>query len=191
VDSATLAGSVQRGRFESKVESQFFCPNCGESLDSRSLRSQFNCRHCGEALLLSSDNKITLAKPIQTYLALDDQVQGTDYPPDKGAASIPQRSTQRKRKTAEIALERIANEKRDFTRGIFYGLLFIIFGMIFILISFLREAFVSSDWLNWIGFAVGLVFLPLGAYFALWFYNSSQSLSRDEEEIGEEIIRSV
>ena len=143
--------------------------------------------------MLSADNKVTLAKPIQTYLALDDHATaswGTDLP-DKDVLSIPQRSNQRKQKAAEIALERIANEKRDFTKGIWYGILFIVFGCIFILVAFLRQSFISSDWLNWIGFAVGLAFLPLGAYFAYWFYKSSQTLSRDEEEIGEEIIRSV
>jgi hypothetical protein len=176
------------------VSSQFFCPNCGESLDSQSIRSQFNCRHCGEALLLSTDNKVTLARPIQTYLSLDEHVPGnlgTSLSPDRDAPFIPQRSTQRKRKSAEIALERIANEKRDFSRGVWYGILFIVFGCIFILVSFLRQVFISSDWLNWLGFAVGLIFLPLGGYFAYWFFKSSQSLSKDEEEIGEEIIRSV
>ena len=143
--------------------------------------------------MLSSDNKVTLAVPLQTYLALDDHLPGsveTILPPED-AAAVPQRSTQRKRKAAEMALERIANEKKDFSRGVLYGILFIVFGSVFILISILREAFVSSDWLNWIGFAVGLFFLPLGAYFAYWFLKSSQSLSKDEEEIGEEIIRSV
>jgi hypothetical protein len=176
------------------VSSQLYCPNCGESLESQNIRSQFNCSHCGEALLASVDNKITLAKPIQTYLALDEHVPGilgTSLPADKGTTSSPERSTQRKRIAAEIALERIAIEKRDFTRGVFYGILFIVFGGIFILISFLREMFISSDWLNWIGFAIGVLFLPLGAYFAYWFYKSSQILSRDEDEIGEEIIRSA
>jgi uncharacterized membrane protein YcjF (UPF0283 family) len=136
---------------------------------------------------------VTLAVPLQTYLSLDDHALGnpeTNLPPNDTAV-VPQRSTQRKQKAAEIALERIAYEKRDFTRGVLYGILFIIFGIIFILVSFLRETFVSSDWLNWIGFAVGLIFLPLGAYFAYWFNKAAQSLSRDEEEIGEEIIRSV
>jgi uncharacterized membrane protein YcjF (UPF0283 family) len=136
---------------------------------------------------------VTLAVPLQTYLSLEDDVSGsveTGLPPNK-AAVVPQRSTQRKRKAAEIALERIEYEKRDFSRGVLYGILFIVFGIIFIIVSFLRETFVSSDWLNWIGFAVGLVFLPLGAYFAYWFSKAAQSLSRDEEEIGEEIIRSV
>ena len=144
--------------------------------------------------MLSADNKVTLAKPIQTYLALDEHIQGnwgTGLPADKDVLSIPQRSTQRKQKAAEIALERIANEKRDFTRGVWYGILFIVFGCIFILISFLRQSFISDDWLNWLGFAVGFVFLPLGGYFAYWFLKSSQSLSKDEEEIGEEIIRSA
>ena len=175
------------------MESQLFCPNCGESLDSRIVRSQFNCSHCGQTLLLSNDNKVTLAVPLQTYLSLDGRVPGstiTNLPPND-TAIIPERSTQRKRKAAEIALERIADEKRDSSRGVLYGILFIVFGIIFILVSFLRETFVSSDWLNWLGFAVGLLFLPLGAYFAYWFYKSSESLSRDEEEIGEEIIRSV
>ena len=144
--------------------------------------------------MLSADNKVILAKPIQTYLALDETAQGTfgtSLAADKRTAPAPQRSTQRKQKAAEIALERIAIEKRDFTRGVLYGILFIVFGAIFILISILREMFISSDWLNWVGFAIGLLFLPLGAYFAYWFYKSSQSLSRDEEEIGEDIIRSV
>ena len=158
------------------------------------LRPRFNCSHCGEGLVLSADNKVILAKPIQTYLALDETAQGTfgtSLAADKRTAPAPQRSTQRKQKAAEIALERIAIEKRDFTRGVLYGILFIVFGAIFILISILREMFISSDWLNWVGFAIGLLFLPLGAYFAYWFYKSSQSLSRDEEEIGEDIIRSV
>lgn len=190
---ATTARSVMRAHFEPKLESQLFCPNCGESLDSRPVLSKFNCLHCGQALLLSADNKVTLAVPLQTYLSLDGRVSGSAGPtlPPNDTSVVPERSTQRKRKAAEIALERIANEKRDFTRGVLYGILFIAFGIIFILVSYLRATFVSSDWLNWIGFAVGLLFLPLGAYFAIWFRKTLQSLSRDEEEIGEEIIRTV
>lgn len=179
---------------ESYVESKFSCPNCGESLDSQPIESQFNCPCCGEALLLSSDHKVTLAKPIQTYLGLGEEIQGPAEMRSAGeneTPSIPQRSDLRKRKTAELALDRIADEKRDVTRGIFYGILFIVFGGTFILISFLRQLFVSSDWLNLVGFGLGLVFVPLGAYFAYWFYKSSQTLSEDEKEIGEEIIRSV
>ena len=176
------------------MESKFFCPNCGEPLDPRTVRSQFNCLHCGQALLLSDDNKVTLAVPIQTYLSLQDDTltsPGIGSFPDKESAAGPERSTLRKRKAAEIALERIANEKKDMSRGVWYGVLFIVFGGIFILVSFLRQLYLSSDWLNWLGFAVGLVFVPLGAYFAYWFHKSSQSLRRDEEEISEEIIRSV
>jgi hypothetical protein len=173
------------------VESDFFCPNCGELLDLQTIASQFNCRRCGEALLLSSDYKVTLARPIQTYMALGDQVDDSG---EMGSASEMETSSispQRKRRAAELALERIAFEKRDVTRGIFYGFFFIVFGGLFLFISFLRQLFVSSDWLNLVGFGLGLVFIPLGIYFAYWFYKSSQYLDKDAEELGEEIIRST
>jgi predicted RNA-binding Zn-ribbon protein involved in translation (DUF1610 family) len=176
------------------MESKFLCPNCGEPLDSQLTEAQFTCRHCGEALLFSSDHKVTLAKPIQTYVALGEPIPDTldaSFSGDKETSSIPQRSTERKKRAAELALERIADEKRAVTSGIFYGILFIVFGGIFILVSFLREWFIASDWLNWVGFGLGLVFVPLGVYFSFWFYRSSQSLSEDEQEIGEEIIKSA
>ena len=140
---------------------------------------------------MSGDYKVTLARPLQTYMALGDQVSA---PEELGSASETESSSispQRKRRAAELALERIANEKRDVTRGIFYGIFFIIFGAVFLFISSLRQAFISSDWLNLVGFGLGLVFVPLGIYFAYWFYKSSQYLDKDEEELGEEIIRST
>jgi len=106
------------------------------------------------------------------------------------AQPIPAISPQRKRRAAELALQRIANQERDVVRGFFYGSLFVVFGGIFILASSLRWLFVSDDWLNLVGLGLGLVFIPVGIYFGYWFYRSSQALKRDEEEIKREIIRS-
>jgi predicted RNA-binding Zn-ribbon protein involved in translation (DUF1610 family) len=174
------------------VESQFFCPNCGESLDSEPTESEFGCRHCGEALVYSSDHKVTLAKPIQTYLESDGQPQSNDSE-SSGKSEIrviPQLSPERRKRTAELAIERIASEKRDLRKGIVYGIIFTIFGGIFLLVALLRILFVTSDWLNLVGFGFGFLIMALGIYLTNWFFRSSQSLSEEEEAVGEEVIRS-
>jgi len=174
------------------VDSTPFCPNCGELLEFQSQVSEFNCSHCGEALRLSSDHKLILVKPIETYMVLEETPGIVPEGPWEGnvAQPIPAISPQRKRRAAELALQRIANQERDVVRGFFYGSLFVVFGGIFILASSLRWLFVSDDWLNLVGLGLGLVLIPVGIYFGYWFYRSSQALKRDEEEIKREIIRS-
>ncbi len=174
------------------MESQFFCPNCGESLDSEPTESTFACSHCGEALVWSSDHKVILAKPIQTYLEPEGQPQspGLGSSVNNELRVIPQVSPERQKRAAELAIERIADEKKDLRRGFVYGIVFTIFGGIFLVISLLRILFVTSDWLNFVGFGVGFLILLVGIYLATWFFRSWRSLGIEEEEIGEEVIRS-
>lgn len=174
------------------MESQFFCPNCGESLDSEPPDPEFSCRHCGEALVYSIDHKVTLAKPIQTYLESDGQPQSNELESseENEIRVIPQLSPERRKRAAELAIERIANEKKDLRKGIVYAIFFTIFGGIFLLVSLLRILFVTSDWLNYVGFGFGFLIMALGIYLANWFFKSSRSLSKEEEEVGEEVIQS-
>ncbi len=170
------------------MESQFFCPNCGESLDSEPTESTFVCNHCGEALVYSSDHKVILAKPIRTYLEPESTELGSS--PNNELRVIPRASPERQKRAAELAIERIADEKKDLRRGFIYGIVFAIFGGVFLIISLLRILFVTSDWLNFVGFGFGFLILVVGIYLATWFFRSWQSLGIEEEEIGEEVIRS-
>ena len=176
---------------ELSVENDLPCPNCGEPLDSVPSDSEFACLHCGELLALSTDNKVVLARPIQTYLELDEEspadIEGATA---NETTSPPQISERRRRKAAEIAYERIANEKKDISRGFFYGFFFLVFGAVFLTISLSRLILVSNDWLNLVGFGVGLVFTALGGYLALWFHKLSRSLSIEEKTINEEMLHS-
>jgi pilus assembly protein TadC len=169
------------------VENDLPCPNCGEPLGTVPIQSEFTCKHCGEILALSADDKVVLARPIQTYLQLDDEPQD---PVDGESASIPEISARRRKKAIALAYERIAQEKKDVTRGFFYGVFFLVFGTIFLATSFSRLVLISNDWLNLVGFAFGLIFAVMGAYLALWFRKLSRSLSREEKTIKEEIIHS-
>ena len=174
------------------MESQFYCPNCGESLDSEPTESEFGCSHCGEALVYSSDHKVVLAKPIQTYLESYGRPQSAELGPS-GNNEIrvsPQPSPERQKRAAGLAIERIANEKKDLRKGLIYGIVFTIFGGIFLIISLLRILFVTGDWLNFAGFGFGFLIMAVGIYLATWFFRSWQSLGIEEEEIGEEVIRS-
>ena len=178
-------------RSEPPVENDLPCPNCGEPLGAVPSQSEFSCGHCGEPLAHSADNKVVLARPIQTYLQLDDEPQ--DQVEGESAdetTSIPEISAGRRKKAVELAYERIAREKKDINRGFFYGIFFLVFGAIFLVTSLSRLVLISNDWLNLVGLAFGLVFALMGVYLALWFRKLSQSLSREEKTIKEEIIHS-
>lgn len=142
--------------------------------------------------MYSSDHKVILAKPIQTYLESGGQPQSKDLESsgESEARVIPQLSPKRRKRAAELAIERIASEKKDLRKGIVYGIFFTIFGGVFLLVALLRILFVTSDWLNFVGFGFGFFIMALGIYLANWFFKSSRSLSKEEEEVGEEVIQS-
>jgi uncharacterized membrane protein YcjF (UPF0283 family) len=143
-------------------------------------------------LVYSSDHKVILAKPIQTYLESAEQPQSIEFGSsgDNEIRVIPQLSPERQKRAAELAIERIADEKKDLRKGFIYGIVFTIFGGIFLIISLLRLLFVTGDWLNFAGFGFGFLIMAVGIYLATWFFRSSRSLGIEEEEIGEEVIRS-
>ena len=153
--------------------------------------SEIACKHCGELLALSPDHKVVLARPIQTYLHLGEESSNGGESDDADApVSIPPLSVRRKKQTVELAYERIAQEKKDVTRGFVYGTFFLVFGIVFLLTSLSRLVLVSNDWLNVAGFVFGLVFASMGVYLVLWFRKLSRSLSREEKTLKEEIIHS-
>ena len=176
---------------EPSVENDLPCPNCGEPLGSVSSDSEFACEHCGELLAVSIDNKVVLARPIQTYLEVDEQPPAdTERATASEPTEVPQISDRRRRKAAEIAYERIAIEKKDLSRGFFFGSFFLVFGAVFLIISLARLLLVSNDWLNLVGLGFGLIFTALGGYLALWFHKLSRSLSNEEKTIKEEMLHS-
>lgn len=173
------------------MENDLLCPNCGEPLDAVPIQTEFTCKHCGELLTLSADDKVVLARPIQTYLQLADEPQDLgDGESVSEISSIPEISARRRKKAITLAYERIAQEKKDVTRGFLYGVFFLVFGTLFLVTSFSRLVLISNDWLNLVGFAFGLIFAALGIYLTLWFRQVSRSLSREEKTIKEEIIHS-
>jgi hypothetical protein len=143
--------------------------------------------------LLAPDNKIILASPILTYLELDESRRGT-LSGNTGAImapAIPALSSRRRQKEKELAGERIAEQKKDLSRGFAASILFAVFGALFVLLGLLRMFLVSDDWLNLLAFAIGVVFIPMGVYLARWHWLTARSLNEDEEQLKGEIEQTV
>ncbi|MCL4393243.1 MAG: hypothetical protein M1482_00195 [Chloroflexi bacterium] len=143
--------------------------------------------------MLSPDNKLILAHPILTYLALDERRREplTASSAAIAAPAIPPLSSRRRQKENELASERIAQQKKDLSRGFAASILFAVFGALFVLLGLLRFLLISDDWLNLLAFGIGAVFIPVGAYLARWHWLTARSLIEDEEQVTREREQSV
>jgi hypothetical protein len=142
--------------------------------------AEFACAHCGELLVVSFEHKLVLANPDQTFVDLTTQ-SAQSRPADAQWGN--QISASRRRRASELALERTMDEKDRALKGFVYGILLVVFGGLLMVIAFLRYSFLSDDWLNIIGFGLGLVFIPLGAYTTVWFSLMARSKGKEEAEI--------
>ena len=163
------------------MKKQAICPNCGLPIDAIRDQAEFVCDHCGEVLAVSVEGKIVMAHPAQTYADPSFQARS------EGRKANPLRRNQisaaRRIKSTELALERTFLEKDRALKGFVYGILLMVFGGLLTVLTFLRNTFLFDDWLNLIGFGLGLIFIPLGAYITIWFTLTSRAKDKEEAEI--------
>jgi hypothetical protein len=163
------------------VKTQALCPNCGEQIDGVREKVESACAHCGEALTVSFENKIVLAHPVQTFVDPASRARGKPRQTDSVRGN--QISDARKRRSNELALERNQQEQDHALKGLVSGIMGVVFGGLLMALAFLRLAYLSDDWLNYVGFSLGLVFVLLGAYIAIWFSLLARAKGKEESEI--------
>lgn len=105
-------------------------------------------------------------------------------------ATAPEPSPQRKKRSYELARQRIAEEKNQSVRGFVYGIFFAIFGGLLLVSSLLRMLFVADDWLNLVGLGFGVVIIPIGVYITAWFSVTLRAWNKDELDLEAEISQS-
>ncbi len=171
------------------MKNTFPCPNCGAPVDISGDIPEFHCDRCGEALAASSDGKLVLVHTLQTYVDFDnlEQDPGSQNRKQENPANVLSIFYERKKRSAEIAYERLGQEKKFAYRGFFFGILFVVFGGILLSLAYARYLLRIEDWLNFAALGFGLIFVPLGVYVMLWFALTLRSWSKNEREIEKEI----
>lgn len=166
----------------------FVCPNCGELIDIQSTQSSVTCEHCHEVLLVSTGSRIVLANPIRTYLSSDrfmekDESQQLRF----SAASRPPISVERKKRTAQLAYERMTRQEQLDRSGLIYGILAIVFGALLGVLGWLRLEYIQTDWVGWLGLWIGVFIFALGLFVTIWFFRSIRSAQTVKREIEKEL----
>jgi hypothetical protein len=137
---------------------------------------------------MSPGNRVVLANPIRTYLAPDDSTEKNAQPRVRfPVATRPPVSTQRKKRTAHLAYERMKQQEQLDHSGLVYGILATVFGGLLGLVSWLRSEYVQSDWVGWVGLWLGALIFAAGAFVTTWFYRSLRSAQVAKREIEKEI----
>jgi len=170
------------------VRDLFVCPNCGKSVKIQSVTAPVICEHCGEKSLVSSGNRLVLAQPIRSYLRVDESEGEMQSRARFSTGVRPSVSAERKRRTARLARERIAQQKQLYQSGLLYGILAIILGgMLGILCRYRLES-IQGDWIGWIGLGIGVVVLLIGFCMTLWFLRALGALRASQREIEQEVV---
>lgn len=162
------------------MDAKISCPNCGEGLDVP-LSTSFVCPKCGELLVRASTHKLILAHPIKTYLELDEKSKapGTaEYLDPALPSGGLQLSDRRRKRSAQLASERINQQKKSEHRGFAAGFILSILGGLLLLSTWARAFILGNDWLGFTGIAAGLFLIFLGLAVAIWFYRLMRSADK-------------
>ena len=170
------------------MKDMFVCPNCGKSIDIKPAKSAIRCNHCGEPLLVSPGSRVVLANPIRSYLTPENSDEESGHPQIRfSAPTRPPVSAERRKRTAQLAYERVTQQEQLDHSGLVYGILAIVFGGVLDILSWLRSEYVQSDWVGWVGLWIGALVFVAGAFVTTWFFRSLRSAQAAKREIKKEM----
>jgi DNA-directed RNA polymerase subunit RPC12/RpoP/uncharacterized membrane protein YcjF (UPF0283 family) len=166
----------------------FVCPNCGKLIDIQSAKSAIMCNHCGEALLVSPGSRVVLANPIRSYLTPEDSDEKSEHLRIRFSATTrPPISTERRKRTAQLAYERMTQQEQLDHSGLVYGILAIVFGGVLGILGWLRSEYVQNDWIGWAGVWIGALVFAAGTFITILFFHSLRSAKSAKREIEREM----
>jgi uncharacterized membrane protein YcjF (UPF0283 family) len=157
-------------------------------INSQSPDSTVACNHCGETLLVFADRRVVLANPIRTYLAPNNSAEKSEQTRVHFSATTrPPISAERRRRTAQLAYERVTQQQQLDHSGLVCGVLAIVFGGVLGILSWLRSEYIQNDWIGWAGMWIGALVFAAGMFVAIWFFRSLRSAQAVKREIEKEI----
>jgi len=160
------------------------CPNCGGALAHVSQSSRFTCPACGRELEMRSPRKVIIAEPLADFAA-PDQARRANPAPAPGTSAPPWVNTlspQRKKRSAELAQERLTQERviNFKTRGL--GIWSIVLGIFALGMGWLRWLYLQDDWMGVAMGVFGALSLCGGLVMTLRFYFTARALTENDKE---------
>ena len=165
------------------------CPGCGKA-QTPPFAKPFVCAQCGEELYLTSDNKLFLAHPVDTYSLLAEK-PGVSQPDttELGAARAPTLGEiERKQSSIGLANQKIAMRKKESRRLLMSGLALLGLGILLFAITLARWLLSQRDWVALAVSGLGMVVLVCsGIYLSVSSILVRRLLRKYEQELGKEL----
>lgn len=162
----------------------FVCPNCGNEVVVQPAQASVTCNHCREILAVLAEQRIVLANPLRTYLPSDASVEQDEHQRlHFSVAARPPLSPERKKKTAQLAYERMTRQEQVDRSGLVYGIFAIVFGGFLSSLCWFRTEYIQNDWVGWVGLWIGAGVFALGLLVTFWFLRSIRSAQAIKREI--------
>lgn len=166
------------------------CPNCGAGVDFSPDALEFSCKECGRALIITPEGKLVLSQPLTLYSDREKESKG----PRKANKTLqplspPRMSPERLLRSSQLTYVRLTQEKQRAFGGLVLGVLLLIFGGVFLILAYARYLLIATDWMNLVGFGLGILFIPLGLYLIVWFALAIQTWNKNLQSFESETER--
>lgn len=163
------------------------CPNCGEALGKLSDKHYFDCPTCGRELEMLSPKKVVIAEPLLDF-SVQDQPERTRPSLSHVTQIINWESTlspQRRKRSAELADVRVAQERLSNFKARGFGIWSIVLGIFSLGMGWLRYIYLQDDWLAVAIGVFGIISLCGGIFMSIRAHFAIQTLTKSENGLEE------